>query len=464
MKSIALSGETDSVHLPPSGGNIADSSGIRPSRARLMTQHLKWTALAMGLGLGLVAAGCNRGGAEAGAAGGFPPPVVTVAPAMTRDVPVYLDEIGKAVASEVVTVQPQVTGMVVAKHFVDGADVHHGDLLFNIDPRPFEAVVAQAKGQLAEDQASLEFARDDFKRVENLQGTNAVSQQEYDQKKNAVAVGEAKVQASLAALETANLNLAYCKISAPIDGRTGARLIDPGNVVNAGGPNGGTNLLVIQKVDPIYVDFTITEAELPAVQKYMADGELKVEVQLPQDSAAVPSTQPTAAGSPATQPSGSSLPAQFQPTFQPRVGQLTFLDNAVQDGTGTVKLRATLPNKDRHFWPGQFVNVRLVLKVQKNAVLIPNQAIQISQKGPYVYVMAPDGTAEMRPVVSGQQQGDLVVINQGVHAGENVIVTGQLMVMPGGKVRLPGPPPGAAGHPTASASKAVSGSKEGGQS
>jgi multidrug efflux system membrane fusion protein len=402
---------------------------------------MKWTALALGLGLSLIGAGCNRG-AEAGAAGGFPPPAVTVAPALTRDVPVYLDEIGKAVASEMVTVQPQVTGMVMSKHFVDGADVHKGDLLFNIDPRPFLAVVAQAKAQLAEDQAALQFAKDDFKRVEGLQGTSAVSQQEYDQKKNTVDIGEAKVQASQAALDTANLNLAYCQVFAPIDGRTGARLVDPGNVVNAGGPNGGSNLLVIQKVDPIYADFTIAEANLPAVQKYMADGELKVEVQLPEDATAAPATQPMVATPPATtQPAGSSLPAAVQPTFQPRIGQLTFLDNAVQDGTGTVKLRATLPNKDRHFWPGQFVNVRLVLMVKKDAVLIPNQAIQISQTGPFVYVVKSDSTIDQRNIVLGQRQGDSVVVQAGLEAGEKIVVTGQQLLMPGGKVTVQGPVP-----------------------
>jgi multidrug efflux system membrane fusion protein len=346
----------------------------------------------------------------------MPPPLVTVSAATAADVPVYIDEIGHAVASESVTVQPQVTGMLMSKKFVDGADVHKGDLLFEIDPRPFKAALDQAKANLLQAQAALQYAQSDYTRYQNLKGTPAVSEEEIEQKENTVEVNAATVKAAQAAVETTQVNLDYCRIASPIDGLTGTRLVDPGNVVNTQGPTGGTNLVVIQKLDPIYADFTIDEAQLPRLQQYMSLGTLRVNVQLPEDAAAnaAPTTQP----------------------FEPRVGQLIFLNNAVQDGTGTVKLRAQLPNEDRHFWPGQFVNVRLVLTVTKNAVLIPNEATQVSQQGAYVFVLKTDGTADLRPIVLGQRQGDLVVIERGLAAGEQVIRTGQTMVIPGRPVTV----------------------------
>ena len=188
------------------------------------------------------------------------------------------------------------------------------------------------------------------------------------------------MEAAQAALETAKLNLEYCYIHSPIDGRAGARLVDVGNVVQAN----TTSLLSIQRLDPIYANFTITERDLPEVQKQMSRGTLKAVVRLPSD-----------------------------PESAARVGRVEFLDNAVQNGSGTVNLRATISNPDHHFWPGQFVNVKLVLATEKGAVLIPNQATQISQKGPFVYVVKPDDTAELRPVKLGQRQGDDVVVTEG---------------------------------------------------
>ena len=204
-------------------------------------------------------------------------------------------------------------------------------------------------------------------------------------------------------METAKLNLDYCYIHSPIDGRAGARLVDVGNVVQAN----TTSLLSIQRLDPIYADFTITERDLPQVQKEMARGILKALVRLPCDAE-------TAA----------------------RPGKVEFLDNAVQNSTGTVNLRATVANPDHHFWPGQFVEVKLVLSTEKGAVLVPNQATQISQQGPFVYVVKPDDTAELRPVTLGQRQGDDVVVTSGLSAGERVVLAGQLLVRPGGKVRI----------------------------
>ena len=330
-----------------------------------------------------------------------PPAAVTVAEAVAKDVPVYLDQVGKCVSREVVSVMPQVAGKITALHFADGANVHKGDLLFSIDPRPFEAALHSAEADLNRANALLNFARTQWSRVDILIQTKAVSQEEYDTRKNAVELAQAQVRQGTAAVEIARLNLDYCSIRSPIDGRTGHRLVDVGNVVKAN----ETPLLTIERMDPIYADFTIPQNELTAVQKNMREGSLKVEVRLPDEAG------------------------------KPISGELTFLDNAVADATGTVKLRATVPNSDFQLWPGRFVRVRLLLATIPGAILVPAVAPQLSAKGPFVYVFKPDSTAEMRPVKTGQRQGDSIVIEEGVKAGEKVVVTGQLGVTPGGKVR-----------------------------
>jgi multidrug efflux system membrane fusion protein len=332
-----------------------------------------------------------------------PPTLVTVSAAVSRDVPIYLDEIGKNGAFESVTVTPQVAGRITERPFEDGANLQKGQLLFVIDPRPYQAQLDSAQANLAQAKAALELAKIQFARDEELVGTKAISKQDYDTKKNTVDVDQAQVEAAEAALETAKLNLEYCYIHSPIEGRAGARLVDVGNVVQAN----TTALLLIQRLDPIYADFTITERDLPEVQKQMARGNLEARVRLPSDS-----------------------------DGGVRTGKVTFLDNAVQNGTGTVNLRATVPNSDHHFWPGQFVNVRLVLATDKGAVMIPNEATQISQKGPFVYVVKPDQTAELRVITLGQRQGGNVVVTNGVATGEKVVLTGQLTVVPGGKVQV----------------------------
>ena len=347
----------------------------------------------------LAFAGCEK---KAPATFERPPAPVTVAAAITRDVPVYLDAIGKTVAREVVSIQPQVSGRIVQIHFTDGADVKVGQVLFTIDPRPYQAQLNAAEANLAQAKAQLDLAKINFDRVASVTDQRAVSRQDYDVKKNAIEVAEAQVKQNQAAVETARLNLDYCTIRSPLNGRAGQRLVDLGNVVTAN----NSSLLVIQRFDPIYVDFTIPENDLTAVQRNMTQGTLKVEVQLPDQA------------------------------DKPRDGKLTFLDNSVQEGTGTVKLRATIANNDRRFWPGRFANIRLILGMNRGAVLIPADAPQMSAKGPFLYVVKDDSSAELRPVNLGQRQGDLVVINQGINAGERVVVQGQLAVTPGGKVNV----------------------------
>lgn len=359
--------------------------------------------LAVVFALSVVVPGCNRANPQAAGPQAPPAPLVSVAKAQAQDVPVYLDEIGKSFAFESVTVTPQVGGRITERQFKDGADLAKGQLLFVIDPRPYQAQLDSAKGALAQAKANLELAKVQFSRSSALLNAKVIAKQDYDTQKSTVEVNQAQVESAEAALENAQLNLEYCYIHSPIPGRAGARLVDVGNVVQAN----TTGLLLIQRLDPIYADFTITERDLPNVRKEMTRGTLKTFVRLPSD-----------------------------PEEHDRGGKLTFLDNTVQNGTGTVNLRATISNPDHHFWPGQFVNVRLVLATQKGAVLIPSQATQISQKGPFVYVVKPDNTADLRLVTLGQRQGDNVVVTQGVAAGENVIVAGQMTVVPNSKVRV----------------------------
>jgi multidrug efflux system membrane fusion protein len=312
---------------------------------------------------------------------------VTVAKVVAKDVPIYLDEIGTCAAYETVQVQAQVSGQILTRDFQDGADVKKGDLLFTIDPRPFQAALDQAKAQAALDQANL-------KRQEDLRARKVISQQDYD-------TAVANAQKSQAAAEAAQVNLDFCYIKSPINGRVGLRNVDVGNLVGPSTPP----LVSIQGLDPIYTDFTVAENDLPLVRKYLGGPNVKVETYLPDGS------------------------------IKPRTGDLYFIDNAVQPGSGTVKARGVTPNPDRALWPSEFVRVRFILDMLRNAALVPSQAVQVSQSGPFVFVVKPDNTVDLRPVKPGQrQEGDLTVIESGVKPDETVVVTGQLALAPGAKV------------------------------
>src|SRR5436305_5526050 len=311
----------------------------------------------------------------------------SVAQVIAKDVPVYLDEIGTCAADETVQVQAQVSWQIIARDFQDGSDVKKGDPLFTIDPRPYQATLDQAKAQAALDQATL-------KRQEDLRARKVISQQDYD-------TAVANSRKSQAAAEAAQVNLDYCYIKSPINGRVGLRNVDVGNLVGPSTPP----LVIIQGLDPIYTDFTVAENDLPTVRKYLGGPNVKVQTYLPDGS------------------------------ITPRTGDLYFIDNAVQPGSGTVKARAVTPNPDRALWPSEFVRVRFILDMLTNATLVPSQAGQVSQSGPFVFVVKPDNTVDLRPVKPGQrQEGDLTVIESGVTAGETVVVTGQLALSPGAKV------------------------------
>ena len=379
-----------------------------------------------------------------------PPAPVVVSTAVSQDVSNYMDALGKIVARETVSIQPQVSGRIDKIHFTDGANVRRGQLLFTIDPRPFEANLKQAQANLAKDVAAKkqaeanlarEVARENWGRAQVeryrvLVEQGVVPREQYGQfradydslKANteaaraAVRSADETIKVDNAAIDTTKVQLSYCYIRSPIDGRAGQRLVDLGNVVNPGGPGNSesTNgissnaLLVIERLNPIYADFTISQNNLTAVQEQMRAGNLRAEVKLPD----------------------SPNDGVF--------GQLTFVDNAVQSETGQVTLRATLPNPDHRFWPGRFVNVRLLLGSIPGAVLVPAAAPQLSAAGSYVYVVKPDSTAEQRMVTLGQRQGELIVVEKGVAAGEKVVVNGQLGVTPGNPVAIEQPKPATA--------------------
>src|SRR5213596_3285971 len=311
----------------------------------------------------------------------------SVVKVVTKDVPLYLDEIGTCAAYETVQVQAQVSGQITARHFQDGSDVKKGDPLFTIDPRPYQATFDQAKAQAALDQVTL-------KRQEDLRARKVISQQDYD-------TAVANAQKSQAAAEAAQVNLDYCYIKSPINGRVGLRDVDVGNLVGPSTPP----LVTIQGLDPIYTDFTVAENDLPLVRRYIGGPNVKVQTYLADGS------------------------------ITPRMGDLYFIDNAVQPGSGTVRARGVTPNPDRALWPSEFVRVRFILDMLKNATLVPSQAVQVSQSGPFVFVVKQDNTVDLRPVKPGQrQEGDLTVIENGVKPGETVVVTGQLALSPGAKV------------------------------
>lgn len=344
-----------------------------------------------------------------------PPSPVTVVKALSRDVPVYLDEVGRCVAREVVSVQPEVSGRITEIHFTDGVDLKKGDPLFTIDPRPFQAQLDSAEANLAQSKAALDYAKVEFARVQDLVESKAIARQDYDTRKNAVDVGEAQVKQNEAAVESARLNLEYTSILSPIDGRAGHRLVDIGNVVTAN----SSTLLTIERMDPIYADFTVTENDFSEVQREASRRSLRVEIRLPDEP------------------------------DKPVKGELTFLDNSVQSSSGTVMLRATAQNGSRRLWPGQFVNVRLILSTLPDAVLVPVAVPQDSANGSFVYVVKPDSTAELRQVKLGQRQGDMVVVAQGLKAGEQVVLNGQLGVIPGAKVQVNSAAPPAPAAPAA---------------
>jgi multidrug efflux system membrane fusion protein len=334
------------------------------------------------------------------AARSAPPKNVLVTRVRTMDVPVQLHEFGRITSPETVNVQSQVSGRVTEVHFVEGQEVKRGDLLFVIDPRPFQADLEQAQGQLKSDQAQLGLNQRNLQRDEQIGQQRFVSAQQIDADRAQVENFQGAVAKDQAAIDLAKLNLEYCSVRSPSDGRTGRRLVDPGNYVGTG----GSVLVNIQRLDPVYVDFTISENDLARLRENMTLNQLTVE---------------------ATAPSKPEVVKQ---------GFLTFLDNSVSTQAGTVLLRATIPNPDRYLWPGQYVKVALTLQVLKDALVVPNQTVQIGGKGDYLFALKAGNTVEQRLVKQGVRYRELVAVSEGIGAGDTVVVEGQLALGNGMKV------------------------------
>jgi len=376
--------------------------------------------------------GCQQEQAKSAtmAASGPPPAPVSVVKAVTESIPTELRVVGTVDASSIVQVKSQVAGQLLRVGFTEGQNVRQGDLLFDIDPRPFEealhqaeaavvrdrAQIAQGEASLARDSAQADFARTDAQRYAELQKAGVVSKSQYDQSQTNARVSSeaarateatidsarAALQADQAAVEAAKLNLSYCKITAPISGRTGNLLVHAGNLVKVN----DVPLVVIHRVAPIFVNFSAPEEHLAAIRRLSAAHKLPVRV-FTRDN-----------------------------PNQAATGSLSVIDNTVDSTTGTIHLKATFDNGDSRLWPGQFVNVVLTLDTIQNATIVPAVAVQAGQQGQMLYVVKPNNTAEMRIVKVGRTHGIRVVIEQGVQPGETVVTDGQLRLFPGAPVRI----------------------------
>jgi multidrug efflux system membrane fusion protein len=373
---------------------------------------------------------------KAQTAGGPPPVPVSVATAASESVPVEIRVVGDVEPSSTVQIKSQVAGELTSVHFTEGQNVEKGQLLFEIDARPYEEALRQAEANVARDQAqlrqseatrlkdiaSLKNADADADRYTALQKEGVVSRQQADASRTSADVlresiradeagtesARASINADVSAVATAKLNLAYCRIESPVSGRTGNLLVQAGNLVKVN----DVPLVVINRIAPVFVSFSVPEQQLSQVRaRYAAGGELGVEV-TPQDSPGAPAH-----------------------------GVLIVVDNTVDTTTGTIKLKATVPNDDHRLWPGQFVNVVLTLDMQKDATVIPSEAVQAGPHGSFVYVVKPNKTVEARVVTVGQTLERRVVIDKGLAAGETVVTDGQLLLAPGAPVfELPGQP------------------------
>jgi multidrug efflux system membrane fusion protein len=332
-----------------------------------------------------------------------PAPIpVVVRTVIQKAVPVQIRAIGNVQACSTVTVKAKVGGELVRVHFTEGQDVKKGDLLFTIDPRPYEAALKQAEANLQRDTAQAKHAREDALRYESLIQKGVVPQQQYDKFRTDADALEATVIADRAAVENAKIQLGYCSICSPIDGRTGSLIVHQGNHIKAE----DINLVVINQIIPIDVTFSVPEQFLSEVKKFMASGKLQVEALVPMNDE------------------------------RPERGVIAFIDNAVDMNTGTIRLKGTFANHDKKLWPGQFVNVVLTLTTEPNAIVVPSQAIQTGQEGQYVFVVKQDLTVESRPVVAGRAVDSETVIQKGLSRDEKVVTDGQLRLYPGAKVEV----------------------------
>jgi len=333
---------------------------------------------------------------------------VTVAPVVQKSMPLEISLIGTTEAYSSVAVRAQITGELTSVNFQQGDDVQAGQVLFTLDRRPLEAALHQAEANLARDSAQADQARVSAQRTQDLADRGLVPREQVDQTRASATALAATVAADSAAVENANVQLQYATIRAPIAGRTGALMVSAGNLVRG---NDQAPLAVINQVTPTYVSFAISETLLPVFKRYMEKGSLRVEASPPNDE-----------GPAAT-------------------GLITFVDNAVDQTTGTIKIKGTFPNLDRRLWPGQFVNVMVRLATDADAIVVPSVAVQTGPDGQYVFVVTRDRTVDMRPVTIARTAGAETVIKDGVKAGEIVVTDGQLRLVPGSRINVKEAPP-----------------------
>jgi multidrug efflux system membrane fusion protein len=393
----------------------AVSAPISVRRRSWLDDRRVWAASAAAAALLVWGLGARRGAAAAKAKagkGGAPVPV-GAAVARSGDIPVYLDGLGSASAFYTVTVHSRVDGQLMSVPVGEGQHVNEGDLLAQIDPRPFQAVLDQASGQLARDQAQLTNAKLDLARYKDLIAQDAIPKQQLDTQAALVGQYEGTVKNDQALVGAAKLQLDYSRITAPISGRIGLRLVDPGNIVHASDPGG---ILVITQLHPIAVVFTLPEDNLPAVMRRVTAGAKLPVVAYNRDK-----SQKLADGF------------------------LQTVDNQIDPGTGTSKLKAVFDNKENALFPNQFVNVRLLLDIKKDQVIVPSVAVQRGSSGSFVYAVKTDGTVEARPVKVGVVEGSDSSIDSGLAAGETVVVDGADGLQPGSRVSVAGADAPAAG-------------------
>lgn len=346
--------------------------------------------------------GCSSGPPAAQGPATIPAVPVTVADVAQKSVPVVIRSIGNVEAFSTVAVKSQVEGQLQYVGFKEGQNVRLGNVLFRIDPRPFEVALQHAAANLARDQAQLKNAQAQAERYARLYQDGIASKEQHDQVWTNFEALEAAVKADQAVVEEAKVQLGYCTIRSAIDGRTGSLLVHEGNIVKAN----ETTLVVINQLVPVDVSFSVPEQYLAEIKARMAAGPLRVEATIPEDEAT------------------------------PAEGRLKFVDNTVDRATGTIRLKATFANSDRRLWPGQFVNAALALSAKPHAVVVASHAVQTGQQGQYVYVVKQDQSVDFRPVFSTMTAGSDAVIEKGLQPGETVVTDGQLRLFPGAKVEI----------------------------
>jgi multidrug efflux system membrane fusion protein len=385
---------------------IKDRVTEKPSAAR---RAATWTLVLLVLaGVGYYFfAGTSQATQRRGRfAGGEGPVPVLAVPAKRADVPIYLDAVGTVRALNTVTVRAQVDGKLLSVNFDEGQDVKKGDVLAQIDPTTYKASLDQAVAKKAQDEAQLANSRNDLARYQRLAATNAINQQQADTQKALVAQNEALVQADQAAIDNARAMLSYTTIVAPIDGRTGIRQVDAGNIIHASDTNG---VVIITQITPISVLFNLPQQNLDQVNAAFAKGALPVDALRSDDDKVIAN------------------------------GKLTVVDNQVDQSTGTVKLKAEFPNADRQLWPGQFVNVRLLADTLKQVVVVPTGAVQRGPKGTFVYVVKDDDTVSVQSITVQRQDEDQAVVSKGIEPDQRVVTTGFVRLAEGTKVAATAP-------------------------